>query len=202
MKLPDNTPVPDLAGASALAFPALAVNDPAVRNFASLPFPVAMLGEGAPPAGATSHFAPPIVDGEGTPDRGSSASKEDGAPSFDPAMLDALAADPIARRQLDYLRAQAAEKLSTLTDHVCAMLAPEEKATSPSLPSSGPMNIRSLMAISRNGERSGRERRELAQGLVFGSVLNLDNPDWKPEDAAGKTPSEKNLLSALLQMEI
>jgi len=207
MNLPNDFPIPDLVGEAnaddgSLPFPSLTAGDPAVYTAESFLFSILESSAGLPPAVTVADFSPPpmgkaAVASPASP-FGAQAAEASG---FDPAMLNALAADPIAARTLDYLRTQTADKLAALTDQVFSMLAPEEKpALSKSLPT-GPTNIRTLMAASRNSELSAGIRRELAEGLVTGSVINLDNANWNPVDPASSTPDEKNLMCALLQMK-
>lgn len=202
MNEPNDFPLPDMSADTASVFPELAVDHPALRTYAALPFPVEGLGDGKP-AGDAMHFSPPVADQEKAPADPAPAAAEQAndTPAFDPSLLATLATDPIAKRELDFLRAQAVSHLAVLTDQACAMLTPDDKPQSSAQLASGPANIRTLMAASRNSAMNSRSRRELAEALVIGSVINLDNPNWDPADAATSTSGEKNLLSALLQME-
>jgi len=207
MNVPSDFPIPDLDSdanttAGSFPFPFHTVDDPAVHTVESLPFPNAELDDGAAPALAATLLSPPPMHEADPVDLDfPSTLQTAGEPGFDAVMLKALAANPIAVRTLEYLRAQTADKLAALTDQVFSMLAPEEKPTlSKSLPS-GPTNIRTLMTVSRNSELRAGNRRELAEALVTGSVINIGNPDWNPADSASSMPGVKNLVCALLQME-
>jgi hypothetical protein len=203
MNVPNAIPIPDLTDANRFQFPSLAADDPAVRTVESLPFPIPELGDRTPPAIDAAHFFPPQMNE--VPSAGPVAQppmQTDGAFDFDPAMLKALASDPIAARTLEHLRRKAADKLAELTDQAFAMLAQEEKSTSPKSLFSGGVDIKRFMAASRSSEFNARIRRELAEALVTGSAINLNNTNWNPADPASSISTEKSLISALLQMEI
>lgn len=64
-----------------------------------------------------------------------------------------------------------------------------------------PAGMSSLMSAGRRRETRAKERRLLAEDMLFSSLRNLDNPDWLDDDA-GDTPDEHGdgaFLRALLQ---
>jgi len=203
MNVPKAIPLPDLTDANRFQFPSLAADDPTVRTFESLPFPIPELGDKTAPAIDAAHFFPPQMNE--VPSAGPVAQppmQADEAFDFDPAMLRALASDPSAARTLEHLRKQAADKLAELTDQAFAMLAQEEKQELLKSLSSKQVDFRKLMAASRSRELDAQDRRDLAEALVTGSVINLDNTNWNPTDPESSISTEKSLIYALLQMEM
>jgi hypothetical protein len=121
---------------------------------------------------------------------------------FDPGVIAALAAEPTTRRELGRLHTQTSNVLFTAIDEVYGMLAPDTKPRSSTLLPTGPTNIRALMVAQRQGEIMSKERRALAEGIVMGSLINVDNPQWTPGDAATCKPVSQSALAALMRMNL
>lgn len=62
--------------------------------------------------------------------------------------------------------------------------------------------VASLCSVARQREGSVKQRRELAEALVIGVLLNSDNPDWDPLDPASGRNDSKGILLALLNMSL
>jgi hypothetical protein len=57
---------------------------------------------------------------------------------------------------------------------------------------------RQFSGQARNREAAAKERRELAQELVIGALVNLDNPGWNPLDpSTSKSASSSSFLALL-----
>ena len=57
---------------------------------------------------------------------------------------------------------------------------------------------RRFSGLAREREAAAKQRRELAQDLVIGTLVNLDNPDWNPMDPSTSKDSASSPLLALL----
>jgi hypothetical protein len=55
----------------------------------------------------------------------------------------------------------------------------------------------SLRSAARGREQLARQRRELAEAMVIGALLNSSNPDWDPLDPASGRSSGSLLLALL-----
>lgn len=125
--------------------------------------------------------------------------------AFDPAVIAALANDPAKRRELEHAHSLAREMFYTTVDKVYSMLStatvPRSAASVPQKPT-GPTHIRMLMVAQRQGEMLSKERRAVAEGIVVGSLMNVDNPQWNPSmPETGKTTSP-SAMATLLRMEL
>lgn len=67
---------------------------------------------------------------------------------------------------------------------------------------SGPVSVAALTSAARARESAGRQKRDLAQNLIIGALINKNNPDWSPLDQAEPPASarERNGVLALLQL--
>ena len=57
----------------------------------------------------------------------------------------------------------------------------------------------SLRAAAARREQRARQRRELAEAMVVGALLNSDNPAWNPLDPATHQNNRGGLLMALIK---
>ncbi|MEC4717604.1 hypothetical protein RY831_00415 [Noviherbaspirillum sp. CPCC 100848] len=125
--------------------------------------------------------------------------------AFDPAVIAALANDPVKRRELEHAHSLAKDMFYTTVDKVYSMLSaatvPRSAASAPH-ERTGPTHIRMLMVAQRQGEMLSKERRMVAEGIVVGSLMNIDNPQWNPSmPETGKTTSP-SAMATLLRMEL
>lgn len=116
------------------------------------------------------------------------------------AMIEKAATDPFTAKTLLALRKQAAEKMSDTVQRTLAKLngigAAQEKKAPP-----GPTSVRALAGAARQREAAGKQKREFAEYLVIGALMNRDNPDWDIfEPGAATPPSQPNGMLALLKM--
>jgi hypothetical protein len=86
-------------------------------------------------------------------------------------------------------------------EHIVDALA-QENPVKPAASSSGTLAGAALARASRRVGNDTRERRELAHMLLVGALLNHDNPDWDPADAATDRANEDDPFIALLQMDL
>ena len=118
------------------------------------------------------------------------------AGQLDAATLARMAADPTQAQALARLQNQAADTLSALIDQMAESL----PADAP--PPAMGMDVRALAAASRHTARGAQERRDLAEALVIGALLNGDNPGWDPSDPATHRPSLSSPFLQLLQLKL
>lgn len=117
------------------------------------------------------------------------------------AMIDQAATDPFTAKTLLALRKQAAEKMADTVQRTLAKLngigAVQEKKAPP-----GPISVLALAGAARQREAAGKKKREFAEYLVIGALMNRDNPDWDIFDPSTPTPpAQPNGMLALLKMK-
>jgi hypothetical protein len=126
----------------------------------------------------------------------------DTQPGFSRKELDALAVlvteHPAAANSCAHLQVLGVTLLHKLIDDLTRKLAEQETGQPPA--GQGGTDFRQLAAAARNRESDARERRALAQDLVLGAIINLDNPDWNPLDPATSRRAEDSALLAFLGM--
>lgn len=115
------------------------------------------------------------------------------------AQLARMAADPFQADALERLREEALAALNEIIREVGTSLPVEENRGS-ALPTLN--NANSFMALknlSRQRESMGRQRQEVAQALVMGTLFNRNNPDWDPLDPSTDKSSNESIIAALFQ---
>lgn len=117
---------------------------------------------------------------------------------FDAGMIFAMAGDPAAQRMLETLRAQAGDTFSTLVDQVVETLAKDAEWRPAANRRASTMTA--FRSASYQAHAAGKDRRELAEALVIGCLINIDNPDWDPFDPSTSVQVGQSALLALLQM--
>lgn len=120
------------------------------------------------------------------------------AGQLDAATLARMAADPSQTQALAWLQNQAADTLAAMIDQMAESLPAD---TPPPTMGAG-MDVRALAAASRHTARGAQERRDLAEALVIGALLNGANPDWDPSDPSTHRPSLVSPFLQLLQLKL
>jgi hypothetical protein len=119
--------------------------------------------------------------------------------AFTDAELAALRArleqDPAAARAFAVLQKQGFDVLRKLARDAMATLAAMEV---PQKTADASTDWRRFTGLARDRENSAKERRELAQDLVIGALVNIDNPDWNPLDPSTSRDSSNSTFLALL----
>lgn len=131
-----------------------------------------------------------------------SATMEEEPAAFDPAVFAAFAADPANRRELEHMHAQAKNLFHATVDKVYSMLSPGTVTRPASPVPEATANIRMLMVAQRQAEIQSRERRAVAEGIVVGSLINVDNPRWNPMAPETGDTEAQSAVAALLRMEL
>ncbi len=130
------------------------------------------------------------------PAAASNAEEQDVFTDADLAMLKArLQADPTAARAFALVQKQGFETLRRLAQETMARLAAMEP--SPKAVDAG-TDWRRFSGLARDRETAARERRLLAQDLVIGALVNVDNPAWDPFNPSTSKHSSDSTLLALL----
>lgn len=130
------------------------------------------------------------------------ATMEEELGPFDPAVIAALAADPARRRDLEHMHSLARNLFHTTVDKVYSML-PSRTATRSATPlPKEPANIRMLMVAQRQAEMLSAERRAVAEGIVVGCLINVDNPQWDPMVPETGKAQCQSAMATLLRMEL
>jgi hypothetical protein len=118
---------------------------------------------------------------------------------FSDADLAALTArlrqEPAAAHAFTLLQKQGFEVLRKLAKEVMAKLAAMEPAQKEV---DAGMDWKRFSGLARDREIAARQRRELAQDLVLGTLVNLDNPDWNPLDPSTSKDAGRSTVLALL----
>jgi len=111
------------------------------------------------------------------------------------ALMARLKQDPAAARAYALVQKRGFEvlrKLARETVEKLAAMEPPKKAIDAGT------DWRRFSGLARERETVARERRELAQDLVIGALVNLDNPGWNPLDPSTSKDSASSTLLALL----
>ncbi|EJL88984.1 hypothetical protein PMI16_02132 [Herbaspirillum sp. CF444] len=109
--------------------------------------------------------------------------------------------DKFRARELEQLRDKCCLFISEVMNEVNQALAEKEKRT-PALLRSKPEPADSAVSLrteARQREQAAKERRELAEAMVIGALMNSDNPDWNPLDPSTSRNGTGSLLLALLK---
>jgi hypothetical protein len=59
-----------------------------------------------------------------------------------------------------------------------------------------------LTAEAKRRSENSKRKRELAQSVMIGAIMNMDNPDWDPLDPATHRRNDHNGLLALMEMDL
>jgi len=106
--------------------------------------------------------------------------------------------DKYLARELDTLREQCCEFIFGLMSQVNQELAAKERKV-PALLRDRRETTVSLRSEAARREARTRQRRDLAEAMVVGALINSDNPGWNPLDPATHVPGRGGLLMALLK---
>jgi hypothetical protein len=111
--------------------------------------------------------------------------------------IDHIDTDDLAASQLEL-----SEQLTALINELALSLERDNIARNPADADGSellPDGVASLQSAARWREGQAKQRRQLAQDMVFSALRNLDNPDWRT-DAADPTQAAGSgaLLQALL----
>jgi len=112
--------------------------------------------------------------------------------------------DKFRARELEQLRDKCCLFISEVMNEVNQALVEKEKRT-PALLRSKPEpadSAVSLRAEARQREQAAKERRELAEAMVIGALMNSGNPDWNPLDPSTSRSGTGSLLLALLKTSL
>ena len=112
---------------------------------------------------------------------------------LDSAMIAKTAADPNMAAAMTWLQGQAYDALAAIIEKVAESLpiAPPEADTKSK-------NFKQMATASRRNAFAAKERYELAEAIVIGTLLNHDNPDWNPMDPSTHQTGNQNALVQFL----
>jgi len=106
--------------------------------------------------------------------------------------------DKFLAQELEQLRDKCCHFVHDLMHEVNLALAQQDKRVPALLRGKPePDSAISLLAAARGREQLARQRRELAEAMVIGALLNSGNPDWNPLDPASGRSSGSLLLALL-----
>ncbi|MTV41746.1 hypothetical protein [Duganella radicis] len=116
-------------------------------------------------------------------------------------MVARAATDPFTARAAQQLQKQAFERMSESVQRMLAELNSIDKKQGKL--TGGPVSVLALAGAARQREAAGKQKREFAEYLVIGAMVNRDNPDWNifDESTAAATPAASGLM-ALLRMRL
>jgi hypothetical protein len=98
------------------------------------------------------------------------------------------------------MQGQGLKVLRELMDHVTRTLAALD--TVKPAPPAVRNGATQLAAASRDRESAAKQRRELAQDLVIGALINLNNPDWNPLDPSTSKDESSSAIMSLLNLQL
>lgn len=113
-------------------------------------------------------------------------------------IIDRASKDSFLAQEIDQLREKCCLFIGEVMQEVNQALAEKEKRTPALLRSKSDSTI-SLQAAGREREKQAKQRRELAEAMVIGALLNSDNPGWNPLDPSTARSGGGSLLLALLK---
>lgn len=117
------------------------------------------------------------------------------------AMIERAAKDPFTARALLHLQKQAAERMAEAVQQMTSKLSGISAAQEKKAPR-GPISVVALASAARQREAAGKQKREFAEYLVIGALMNRDNPDWNIFDASAAPPTApQSGFLQLLQMK-
>jgi hypothetical protein len=116
-------------------------------------------------------------------------------------MIEHAAIDPGTADLLRELQELAYESLEKSVQHMITELNEIEGPAQEKMPA-GPISMVALASAARQREAAGKQKREFAEFLVIGALINRDNPDWDIFDEAATPSPAGNGLLALLQMKL
>jgi ABC-type thiamine transport system substrate-binding protein len=109
------------------------------------------------------------------------------------ALVARLQQDPIAARHFAFIQREGHDALRELSQELLATLAAMEPAR-PAVDAD--TDWRRYAGQAKLREHHAKDRRELAQQLILGMLVNLDNPDWNPLDpATSKNPADSKAFA-------
>lgn len=110
-----------------------------------------------------------------------------------------LRSDPAAARAFALVQQRGYELLRTMARDAMIKLAAMEP---PLETADAGADWRRFSGLARDRENAAKERRLLAQDLVIGALVNLDNPAWDPLDPSTSRESSSSSLLALLDPDL
>jgi hypothetical protein len=114
------------------------------------------------------------------------------------AIIADMGTDPKKAYAIKSMQTKLNEKLAAIVDKVAAMLGMEDVTNPPQKSRSQPGSVATMVAEARHRDQLIKQRRELAEGLVIGSLLNADNSTWDPMDEETHRPNTKSVLVQIL----
>lgn len=114
-------------------------------------------------------------------------------------MIGRAAKDPFVAKEVLHLQKQAYEAMAASVQHMLAKLngiVPAQGKTA-----AGPISVLALAGAARQRETAGRKKREFAESLVIGALINRNNPDWDIFDTVATPQDDNNGLLALIKMK-
>ena len=117
------------------------------------------------------------------------------------ALIAKAATDPFAAKALQHLQKQACDGMAEAVQQMLAKLngigAAQEK-----IAPRGPISVLALAGAARQRAAAGKHKREFAEYLVIGALVNRDNPDWDIFAESATAPADaKSGVLALLKMK-
>ncbi|HEX7982001.1 MAG TPA: hypothetical protein VF616_00655 [Duganella sp.] len=114
------------------------------------------------------------------------------------SIIDRASKDSYLAPEIEQLREKCCVFIGEVMHDVNQALAEKDRRT-PALLRSKQSSAVSLQAAGREREKLAKQRRELAEAMVIGALLNSDNPNWDPLDPSTGNSDGGSLLLALLK---
>lgn len=111
-------------------------------------------------------------------------------------IIERASKDKFLAQDIDQLREKCCVFVNDIMHQVNQALVQQDKRV-PALLRAAPDSAISLRGAARERERLAQQRRELAEAMVIGALLNSNNPDWNPLDPATDRSSGSLLLAVL-----
>jgi hypothetical protein len=118
-------------------------------------------------------------------------------------LLDLVAkakADPVAANQALDLQKKVYDAFEKMVQGAFNII--DEDEIKPEKKGVKAVSVVMLTAEAKRRAENSKRKRELAQSVMIGAIMNMDNPDWDPLDPATHKKNDQNGLLALMQMDL
>jgi len=118
-------------------------------------------------------------------------------------LLDLVArakSDPVAAKQALDLQKKVHEAFEKIVQGAFNIINDDE--IKPEKQGIKAVSVVMLTAEAKRRSENSKRKRELAQSVMIGAIMNMDNPDWDPLDPSTHKRSDQNGLLALMEMDL
>lgn len=108
--------------------------------------------------------------------------------------------DPVAAKQACDMQRRLYDEFEKMIQGAIEIITADEIKAEPT--SQKNVSVVELSNAARQRASQAKQKRELAQNMMIGALINRDNPGWDPLDPSTSKRSGKNGLLALMEMDL